>query len=104
MDPIYILVCSSFSSKVYKFGLWITQIECDGTSAMEAPSGCTQYFLGQSGIIKTFNFEGVQYLASTNYNICIRTEKDACFMQLEADSGQFMFQVRLKKKKCCSKM
>ena len=71
----------------YKFGLWITQvvkrnisqlksalqIDCyDGSSVM-APGGCTQLHFGLEGIIKSFNFEGVQYLNNQNYHSCIRS-------------------------------
>ena len=80
----------------YKFGLWITQvvrevfpsstffyvnqwpipsqIDCyDGSSVM-APGGCTQLHFGLEGIIKSFNFEGVQYLNNQNYHSCIRLQ------------------------------
>lgn len=76
----------------YKFGLWITQIDCfDGSSVMapgEAdksqdqeddflpPGGCSQYHFGMEGIIKSFNFEGVQYLNNQNYKSCIRYKVD----------------------------
>ena len=49
------------------------QIDCyDGSSVM-APGGCTQLHFGLEGIIKSFNFEGVQYLNNQNYHSCIRS-------------------------------
>ena len=38
-----------------------------------APGGCTQLHFGLEGIIKSFNFEGVQYLNNQNYHSCIRS-------------------------------
>ena len=61
---------------------------------MEAPGGCSQYYFGKEGIIKTFNFEGVQYLAGQNYKMCIRSEAGACYVALEAEINHFMLQVR----------
>jgi hypothetical protein len=55
-------------------GLWITQINCHDGSAVQSPPGCTQFHFGSEGIIKTFNFEGVQYMGSQNYKICIRQD------------------------------
>ena len=42
----------------YKFGLWITQVDCFDGSSIMAPGGCTQFHFGMEGIIKSFNFEG----------------------------------------------
>ena len=60
---------------------------------IQAPSGCTQYYLGSDGVLKTFNFEGVQYLAKQNYRICIRSERGACHLKLDSDPNQFSLQV-----------
>ena len=81
-------------SQIYIFpGVWITQINCRDQSIVEAPSGCTQYHFGQNGLIKTFNFEGVQYLAGQNYKMCIRAEQGACFVGFQADPNHFMLRV-----------
>ena len=80
------------SSKSYKFGLWISQVNC-GSFAIEAPRGCTQLYLGRSGIVKSFNFEGNSYLARQNYRICLRAERDACFLKVTAEPSQFRMQV-----------
>ncbi len=45
-------ICSSmptvslFSRSRYKFGFWITQIDCSVDSNLEAPAGCTQFHQG----------------------------------------------------------
>ena len=75
-------------------GIWITQINCAEKSIVEAPGGCNQYYFGKEGIIKTFNFEGVQYLAGQNYKMCIRSEAGACYVAFEAETNHFMLQVR----------
>lgn len=84
---------TSVSTNVpYKFGLWITQIDCfDGSSVM-APGGCTQFHFGMEGIIKSFNFEGVQYLNNQNYKSCIRSERGSCFVEFQADANHFMLE------------
>ena len=85
-------ITSVTSNIPYKFGLWITQIDCfDGSSVM-APGGCTQFHFGMEGIIKSFNFEGVQYLNNQNYKSCIRSERGACFVEFQADANHFMLE------------
>ena len=58
----------------------LTQVDCSGVerSPIEAPKGCTQYYLGANGVVKSFNFEGVQYLTNHNYRdglskMCVAT-------------------------------
>ena len=47
----------------FKWGLWITQIKCDGTTSLESPKGCFQYFLPSSGYLTSFAFDpNGQYL------------------------------------------
>ena len=62
-------VTTTINGKLYRFGFWITQVDCSGVerSPIEAPKGCTQYYLGANGVVKSFNFEGVQYLTNHNY-------------------------------------
>ena len=51
---------TSVTAKIpYKFGLWITQVNCYDGSSIKAPGGCTQYHFGSEGVIKSFNFEGI---------------------------------------------
>ena len=62
-------VTTTINGKLYRFGFWITQVDCSGVerSPIEAPKGCTQYYLGANGVVKSFNFEGVHYLTNHNY-------------------------------------
>ncbi|XP_059095527.1 uncharacterized protein LOC131890237 isoform X2 [Tigriopus californicus] len=80
---------TTVNSKPYKFGFWVTQVDCSSQPIIEAPAGCTQYFMSSSGTLKTFNFEGVQYLANQNYRACFRTTRSSCFMSFSADTSQF---------------
>ena len=86
-------VTTVHSNKPYKFGLWLTQISCKEAPMVQAPGGCSQYHFGNEGVIKTFNFEGVQYLADQNYKICVRSEQGACFIGYAADTNHFMLQI-----------
>lgn len=92
-NHIDIQITTSHSGKPYKFGIWLTQINCRENSIVQAPGGCTQYYFGKDGLIKTFNFEGVQYLAGQNYKMCIRAEQGACFVGFQAEVNHFMLQV-----------
>jgi len=84
---------TSVSSGIpYKFGLWITQIGCDTDSSVMAPPGCTQYHFGSQSTIKSFNFEGVQYLNNQNYKICIKSDQGSCYGEFRADTNQFMLE------------
>lgn len=80
---------TTVNSKPYKFGFWVTQVDCSSQPIIEAPAGCTQYFMSTAGTLKTFNFEGVQYLANQNYRACFRTTRSSCFMSFSADTSQF---------------
>jgi hypothetical protein len=46
-------------------------------SSLRAPADCTQYFTGQSGTFRSFNWQTTtpQTLQSQNYNICFRQEE-----------------------------
>merc|ERR1711976_50925 len=55
----------------------ITQYSCDYDNL--APDGCTQYFFGTArDVVKTYNFDGGQHLASQDQNICVRRERGTC--------------------------
>jgi len=88
-------VTTTINGKLYRFGFWITQVDCSGVerSPIEAPKGCTQYYLGANGVVKSFNFEGVQYLTNHNYRVCLRIERDTCFMTYTADPSHFLIQL-----------
>ena len=58
-----------FTDKISYFQ--ITQYDCNYDNL--APDGCHQYFYGEtSDLVKTYNFDGGQHLASQDQNICIR--------------------------------
>ncbi len=40
------LIINTVARNRYKFGFWVTQIDCSVRSNLEAPTGCTQYHLG----------------------------------------------------------
>lgn len=55
----------------------ITQYDCEYDNL--APDGCHQYFFGPtSDLVKTYNFDGGQHLASQDQNICVRRERGYC--------------------------
>ena len=67
-------------------------INCCFTGTIEynpyprAPTDCVQYFTGKSGSVKSYNFQGSQFLKGQIYNNCIRTEKGYCAIQWKESS------------------
>ena len=57
-----LLEAGNFEISDYNWGLWITQLPCDGSRLLTAPTGCFQYYLESSGSLKSYNFQGGQYL------------------------------------------
>ncbi len=85
---------NDFIGGFYKWGLWITQLVCDGSRPLEAPKGCFQYYLESSGTLTSFNFatDGGQanvYLNNEAYRICIVAKKGACRIVYSAEAGDF---------------
>jgi len=78
-------------SSDYKWGLWITQIFCDGTRTIQAPTGCFQYHFDYSGIVQSFNYAGGQYFNDQHYRICILASNDACRIDYRSE-GEFMLE------------
>jgi len=77
----------------YKWNLKVTQVECSsddtGMAALEAPSGCLQYFRGNFGTMSSFGMDGTNAFApDQNYYICIAQDADdrrnACGIDLRA--------------------
>ena len=60
-----------------------------------APTGCAQYYVGEKGVVKSFNFEGLQYFVDQDIRICIKPERGHCKIQFEAEANQFMISVKL---------
>lgn len=56
----------------------ISQIECSDPN--KPPSGCTQYYTGDSGTFQSYNWNNGNgpHLASQDYQICFRQEKNSC--------------------------
>ncbi|CAL8114962.1 unnamed protein product [Orchesella dallaii] len=73
----------------YRFGVWLTQIDCSAFNVLKAPEGCTQYFLAENGTIKSFNYEGYRYMNAQNYQICIRPVRGVCGIRYESSPGEF---------------
>ena len=57
-----------------------------------APSGCYQYFNSQTGVIKSFNYDGGQYWNKQSYRICVRSMDQACTLALSSADGNFGLQ------------
>lgn len=67
------------SSREWK--IKVSQIECD--SETNPPTGCYQYFWGQTGRVKSFNFDqsgttNWNHLGDQNYKACVRRERGYC--------------------------
>ncbi|XP_040564719.1 uncharacterized protein [Lepeophtheirus salmonis] len=60
----------------------VTQIACDDMN--RPPQGCTQYFTGPSGSIKSYNFDGGQINDGHLYSNCIRQEEGFCSIDYSA--------------------
>ncbi len=54
-----------------------------------APNSCLQYYTGVSGVIRSFNYDGVggRHLSNQDYTICIRTESNFCNIAYMVCSG-----------------
>lgn len=76
----------------------MSQINCD--SEYRAPQNCLQYYLDESGIVKSFNYgsgannnlntigvDGTRQLINTNYGICVRTGASSCSITWAQASG-----------------
>ena len=61
---------ANFEVGKYNWGLWITQLPCDGSRLLTAPTGCFQYFLESSGILRSYNYQGEQYLNNEVIMLC----------------------------------
>lgn len=81
---ISITATASYASGRH-WNIRVTQLNCD--SQFRAPSGCLQYYLPTSGIVRSFNYspspnarpnaigvEGTRQIASLSYGICIRAQ------------------------------
>ncbi len=66
-----------FPKPVWMGCFQVTQFDCNYDNL--APDGCTQYFFGTTtDLVKSYNFDGGQHLASQDQNICVRRERSIC--------------------------
>jgi len=87
---------TSLASRIsYIWNLKITQVECDvdneAMNALEAPSGCLQYFRGNFGTISSFNLDASSAMSpGQDYYICIFKSVDDtrtdCSVELRAQT------------------
>ncbi|CAG0897915.1 unnamed protein product, partial [Cyprideis torosa] len=71
----------------YSWKIKITQINCATENYLRAPAGCLQYFYGQRGNVESLNSRGTGgYFRSLDYDICLRTELNACAVEWKADA------------------
>ena len=82
---------STQTSSQYKWGLWITQITCDGTRTIQAPTGCFQYYFDTAALIQSYNYDGGQYYTDQHYRMCILTSTAACQISFTTE-GAFMLE------------
>jgi hypothetical protein len=80
-NPIILTVITSGVPFPRNWRIRISQIHCGSLS--KADQGCTQYFTGVSGRIRSFNFDAPygRQLSNQDYSICLRTEKNFCSVQ-----------------------
>jgi len=65
----------------------VSQIAC--TDPNKPPEGCTQWYTGVSGTIRSYNYPGGYHLASQEYIICLRREEGYCSNSYYADDDGF---------------
>ena len=84
-------IVSTRTMEAYKWGLWISQLQCNADSHLVAPSGCFQYFVRAQDIISSFNYGGGQYYNNQDYRICILAKQGNCAVKIEA-TGPFVLE------------
>lgn len=89
MDPT-ITVTTVAGTTGQKWQIQVSQIAC--TSPYKAPVGCTQYFLENSGTIRSYNTRddaAMQELTDQSNRICIRQNEGMCGVMFTAAAGAF---------------
>ncbi|XP_055913510.1 uncharacterized protein LOC129947103 [Eupeodes corollae] len=104
VNPITITVETSGTVTFNRqWQLQVSQIAC--ASPTRVPSGCLQYYTGDTGTVSSFNYSpaasaqlntvgvgGTRQLSNTNYGICVRMEAGRCsitWSQLADDPYSF---------------
>jgi len=75
------------SSTTRKWNIKISQISC--YEPWKAPEGCTQYFTGSTGTVKSYNYDGGVQLADQSYVNCIRQEEGYCSIGYSSSTTTF---------------
>ncbi|KAK8405415.1 hypothetical protein O3P69_001751 [Scylla paramamosain] len=91
-SPYVELAVSSQTGFSYRWGLWITQIDCLIPSAIKAPAGCFQYFPDTAGEFKSFSFDDGQYYEDQHYRICLAAARGTCSITFTAQPRHFMLE------------
>lgn len=80
-NPIILTTITSGPKFPRSWRIRVSQIPCG--SIFRADQGCTQYFTGVSGRIRSFNFDPTagRQLSNQDYSICVRTERNFCNIQ-----------------------
>jgi len=75
-----------------KWEIKVAQVPCN--SMYSPPEGCTQWFTGATGQIRSLNFAGGEIIPSLNYNTCLRQEAGFCCTEYTVcDSSTDTFQL-----------
>merc|ERR1719410_1569797 len=68
----------AYQAQSRAYTIKVTQFE--STNEMGGPTGCLQFFTGDTGTVSTFNYNGLTstHLANQNYDVCVRAGIDKC--------------------------
>ncbi|KAK7076760.1 hypothetical protein SK128_022907, partial [Halocaridina rubra] len=91
-SPYLEVAVSSQTGLSYRWGVWISQINCKDQSTIEAPPGCFQYFTESTGEIKSFSYDDGTYYVDQHYRICIATSRNTCSVTFSAQPQEFMIE------------
>merc|ERR1712241_825312 len=80
---------STCITAAFSYGLTSTQSRAytiqvnqfESTNEMGGPSGCLQFFTGDTGTVSSFNYAAVgtsTHMAAQNYDVCVRAGVDKC--------------------------
>ncbi|XP_042868471.1 uncharacterized protein LOC122250861 [Penaeus japonicus] len=90
--PYIEVAVSSQPGLSYRWGLWITQVDCQLPSPIKAPPGCFQYYPEASGELKNFSFDDGQYYVDQHYRMCLLAPARTCSVTFSARAGAFMLE------------
>ncbi|XP_071515664.1 LOW QUALITY PROTEIN: uncharacterized protein [Panulirus ornatus] len=90
--PYVEVAVASQAGLSYRWGLWITQIDCLNPSPLRAPTGCFQYFPESSGVLKSFSFDDGQYYVDQHYRLCLGVAPGTCSVTFTSQPRHFMIE------------